>query len=141
MAKYRKKPVVIEAYQTNEDIDIQTLEGVMHASPGDYIITGVNGETYPCKPDIFAKTYEPVVDIPCSPVTYGMRAPKPGVTITMGGDHKSHEIPDELWKYIDIFVDAYKKYKNDNWHTHPILDAEVEMSLAVYEDDFDGKKD
>lgn len=60
MAKYRKKPVVVEAYQTNMEVDIETLEGVMHASVGDYIITGVNGEKYPCKPDIFEKTYEPV---------------------------------------------------------------------------------
>lgn len=60
MAKYRKKPVVIEAYQTDKELDIETLEGTMHASVGDYIITGVNGEQYPCKPDIFEKTYEPV---------------------------------------------------------------------------------
>ena len=57
--KYRKKPVVIEAYQTDKPMDIETLEGTMHASPGDYIITGVHGEQYPCKPDIFKKTYEP----------------------------------------------------------------------------------
>ncbi len=53
MAKFRKKPVVIEAYQTQEEMDIQTLEGVMHANIGDWIITGVKGEQYPCKPDIF----------------------------------------------------------------------------------------
>lgn len=58
--KYRKKPVVIEAYQTDKELDIETLEGTMHASKGDWIITGVNGEKYPCKPDIFEKTYEPV---------------------------------------------------------------------------------
>lgn len=58
--KFRKKPVVIEAYQTGVPLDIETLEGVMHAEPGDWIITGVNGEKYPCKPDIFEKTYEPV---------------------------------------------------------------------------------
>lgn len=58
--KFRKKPVIIEAVQTNVPLDIETLEGVMHASPGDWIITGVNGEKYPCKPDIFEKTYEPV---------------------------------------------------------------------------------
>ena len=56
--KFQKKPVVIEAYQTDVDIYIDTLEGRMHASPGDWIITGVNGEQYPCKPDIFEKTYE-----------------------------------------------------------------------------------
>jgi hypothetical protein len=58
--KFRKKPVIIEAYQTDKEIDIDTLEGVMHASVGDFIITGVNGEQYPCKPDIFEKTYERV---------------------------------------------------------------------------------
>ena len=58
MAKYRKKPVVIEAYRTETERDILTLEGVMHASVGDYIITGVHGEQYPCKPDIFEETYE-----------------------------------------------------------------------------------
>lgn len=56
--KYVKKPVVIEAYQTDKEILIHTLEGDLIASPGDFIITGVNGEQYPCKPDIFWKTYE-----------------------------------------------------------------------------------
>lgn len=86
--KYRKKPVVIEAFRLikgeiipqwfikewdagnislicNEDsmsADINTLEGVMHASPGDYIIKGVHGELYPCKPDIFEATYEKVLE-------------------------------------------------------------------------------
>ena len=78
--KYRKKPVVIEATQFDGTIEsveslmipevsqdlgsktlqIPTLEGVMTASPGDFIIKGVNGEFYPCKPDIFEKTYEKV---------------------------------------------------------------------------------
>ncbi len=58
--KYRKKPVVIDVYQADKPIKIETLESVMLASPGDYIITGVNGEKYPCKPDIFEKTYAPV---------------------------------------------------------------------------------
>jgi hypothetical protein len=56
--KYRKKPVIIEAYKTDKELVIHTLEGNMVASVGDYIITGVNGEKYPCKPDIFEKTYE-----------------------------------------------------------------------------------
>lgn len=80
MPKFRKKPVVIEAVQwTGENIHvvldfmrwrnaehdtvrgltIRTLEGTHHASPGDWIIKGVQGEFYPCKPDIFAATYEP----------------------------------------------------------------------------------
>lgn len=41
-------------------LHIKTLEGVMVANPGDWIIRGVKGELYPCKPDIFAATYEPV---------------------------------------------------------------------------------
>ena len=74
--KFRKKPVVIEAVQAMEgeislipgvvrDSDreawvIKTLEGDMEVSPGDWIITGAKGEKYPCKPDIFDLTYEPV---------------------------------------------------------------------------------
>lgn len=82
MPKYRKKPVVVEAEQfdgtlecaerlaskyrdvwvdwTSGKLRVYTLEGIIFASPGDWIIVGVNGEVYPCKPDVFAKTYEPV---------------------------------------------------------------------------------
>lgn len=53
------------AYQAGKappvfSVTIKTLEGDMKAMPGDYVIRGVNGEFYPCKPDIFAKTYEEV---------------------------------------------------------------------------------
>ena len=58
MAKYRKKPVVIDAYIADKEEIIHTLEGDMKANVGDYIITGVKGEQYPCKPDIFEQTYE-----------------------------------------------------------------------------------
>ena len=58
--KFRKKPVVVEEYQTDKKEVIHTLEGDMIASPGDWIITGINGEKYPCKPDIFEETYEKV---------------------------------------------------------------------------------
>lgn len=87
--QYRKKPVVIEAYQygggplpstapdwvaeatepcgviTNtgfltKRLQVKTLEGRMYANPDDWIIRGVQGEVYPCKPDIFSATYEPV---------------------------------------------------------------------------------
>jgi|LakMenEpi03Aug12_release.lakeMendotaPanAssembly.Ray.scaffolds.fasta_scaffold73240_6 hypothetical protein len=89
MAQYRKKPVVIDAVQYdgnfrcldcfsineveqfiigtddagNPCLKIPTLEGVMIASKGDYIIRGVKGEYYPCKPDIFEMTYEAVKHI------------------------------------------------------------------------------
>ena len=59
--KYRKKPVIIEAEgPITEERTIKTLEGDMLALPGDFIITGVKGEQYPCKPDIFHETYEAV---------------------------------------------------------------------------------
>jgi hypothetical protein len=58
--KYRKKPVVVEAERAVERMVMHTLEGDMVAEAGDWIITGVKGERYPCKPDIFEKTYEPV---------------------------------------------------------------------------------
>jgi len=60
MARYRKKPIEVEAFQTDAMITIPTLEGYMTAEPGDWIITGVKGEQYPCKPDIFEATYEKV---------------------------------------------------------------------------------
>jgi len=82
--KFRKKPVVIEAHQFNDTqesfeelrewigdkfyynyqdsprVFIRTLEGDMGVTKGDWIIKGVNGEFYPCKPDIFKATYESV---------------------------------------------------------------------------------
>lgn len=60
MAKFRKKPVIIEAIQLTRRIEIETLEGTMVGEIGDWLITGVQGEQYPCKPDIFEETYEPV---------------------------------------------------------------------------------
>mgnify|MGYP000504493329 CR=1 FL=1 len=57
--KFKKKPIVIEAYKTDKELIIQTLEGSMKAAPGDWIITGIRGEKYPCKPDVFDRTYEP----------------------------------------------------------------------------------
>lgn len=56
--KFMKIPVEIEAYQTDEEVYIETLEGVMKADKGDWIIKGVKGELYPCKPDVFKMTYE-----------------------------------------------------------------------------------
>ena len=58
--KYRKKPIIVEAYQTDEEKIIETLEGKMKANKGDYIIKGIKGELYPCKADIFYETYDKV---------------------------------------------------------------------------------
>lgn len=55
---FRKKPIVIRAVKAQSTWTIPTLEGTMTANPGDWIIEGVNGEFYPCKADIFEKTYE-----------------------------------------------------------------------------------
>jgi len=58
--KFRKKPVVIEAVKIEELIEIKTLEGTMTGKVGDWLITGVQGEKYPCRHDIFVAAYEPV---------------------------------------------------------------------------------
>jgi hypothetical protein len=58
MPKFRKKPVVIEAERTSVPVPINTLEGVMLAEPGDWIVTGTQGERYPVKPHIFEQIYE-----------------------------------------------------------------------------------
>ena len=54
------KRIGLEQLSKNETLTIETLEGNMTASKGDYIIKGVKGEFYPCKPDIFEQTYEEV---------------------------------------------------------------------------------
>lgn len=60
MKEYRaiKKPIPVKAVQTDKHMDIHTLEGTMHANPGDYIITGPEGESWPVKKEIFEKTYK-----------------------------------------------------------------------------------
>ena len=86
MSKWRKKPVVIDAIVwtgklidleplgsydrfvsqelSSDTLQIETLEGIHTANVGDYIIKGVKGELYPCKPDIFRLTYEAVAEVP-----------------------------------------------------------------------------
>lgn len=53
-----KKPIPVKAFQAKKAIDIKTLEGIMHANSGDWIITGVDGEQWPVKREIFEKTYK-----------------------------------------------------------------------------------
>ncbi|NLY44734.1 MAG: hypothetical protein GX053_01900 [Tissierella sp.] len=55
--RFVKKQIIVEAYQTNIPIDIETLEGTIHANKGDWIVTGVKGERYPVRKDIFEETY------------------------------------------------------------------------------------
>ena len=59
MPRYRKRPVIVEADQWFPAY-VETLEGRHGVRPGDWIITGIKGERYPCRPDIFEATYEPV---------------------------------------------------------------------------------
>lgn len=62
MPRFRKKPVVIEAVQLDAKIRIETREGALYGEAGDWLITGVEGEKYPCGDAIFRKTYEPADD-------------------------------------------------------------------------------
>ena len=62
MTRFRKKPIIIEAVRSEADEVIETLEGPLLARAGDWIVTGIAGERYPVKPDIFAATYEEVRD-------------------------------------------------------------------------------
>lgn len=59
MPKFRKKPVVIEATRLKSEVRIATREGELTGKPGDWLITGVQGEVYPCGDSIFRQTYEP----------------------------------------------------------------------------------
>ena len=133
MAKsYRKKPVMIEAVQwTGENhaemcefIDpeafeiiprvglvIHTLEGDHYASPGDYIIKGINGEFYPCKPDIFAKTYESATLTPPNEwVRVEERLPKEKQRVIVRCEHVGTSVGWILWGnwMADIGPDAGK---------------------------------
>lgn len=60
MPLFRKNPIIVTAERLAEPMVIETLEGDMQASPGDWLIKGVRGELYPCKDDIFRQAYEPV---------------------------------------------------------------------------------
>lgn len=127
MVKYRKKPVVIEAVQfvidpetrkpklvpegmhlwSDEDAQprdmswgyIDTLEGRHHVLANDWIITGVKGEKYPCKPDIFEMTYTPAVR-----PDHGMRIPMDHAIITLGKDNEGEVIfaTDVLKEMIEV---------------------------------------
>lgn len=72
---FRKRAVLISAIRTESQEVIHTLEGDMIAEPGDRIITGIRGERYPCKPDMFAATYEPA-DTPAGPTLAELVTPE-----------------------------------------------------------------
>ena len=135
MQKFVKKPVVIEAIQYNginiteiesfvgaklptvwlsvEDTQlvIPTLEGDMKVSKGDYVIKGIKGEFYPCKPDVFEKTYD-VVEDGVRPQTFGEKAV--GITFNPSGSDEVHEAKMLAAKQIDLLEKVHIKLTNDS---------------------------
>jgi len=159
MTKYRKKPVIIEAVKwTGEKDDlpkmkdfmtyfeyakgniiIHTLEGRMYASPGDYIIKGVHGEFYPCKPDIFEETYEPVTDGGyMSKMNNDVFIEREGVftkeknnicnlpTIAKIEIHRSAE----TGKFYLNFIEWASKWNEGRWQDQEITEQTVRMILS-----------
>lgn len=120
MTKYRKKPVVIEAIQWNgentmeilkwagnkaylyDSLYIKTLEGDHKATIGDYIIKGIKGEFYPCKPDIFEATYEKIEEGLKNHVK--IKREKNKYSIVINGQ--------EINKIIDYKLDVAHNYTN-----------------------------
>lgn len=122
--RYRKKPVVIEAFQLpavddwniapfmdwaeeqglhnytsgrDESIVIETLEGSMQADPGDWIIKGVAGEFYPCKPEIFEQTYEQETqELP-------LRVDAPKLAALICGENPANA----LWSASEVLIGTY----------------------------------
>ena len=58
MTQFRKRPIVIEAVRLTEKTEIKTREGTLYGYPGEWLLTGVKGEVYPCGDEIFRATYE-----------------------------------------------------------------------------------
>ena len=144
MKRYVKKPIVVEANQftgNNEIKDIEmnwlvdwinaesnkiisshngtsifinTLEGEMRAECGDWIIKGVNGEFYPCKPDVFEKTYD-VVEDSVRLQTFGEKAV--GITFNPSGSDEVHEAKMLAAKQIDLLEKVHIKLTNDSANT------------------------
>lgn len=79
MAKFRKKPVVIEAIAAASDFEVETPEGIMQVRRGDIVITGVAGETYPCRLDIFLQSYDALDDEGQQVIDYAMKMASPEV--------------------------------------------------------------
>lgn len=107
--KFRKRPVVITAVQSSGEL-IETLEGTMRADPGDWIITGVKGERYPCKPDIFAATYEPVDAAPAPPVAQPAEPPATdddGTPLTIATTEVVHVLRNP-YGYVEAYVRAIR---------------------------------
>lgn len=146
MAKFRKKQVVVDAIRwrpkemllrdvidffgglnsvaaesirrENGNLIIKTLEGDMIVRDGDWIIKGIKGELYPCKPDIFAETYEPVGDKRMIP---GLGKDAPTITNEHGGKQSLLPYrfdlmdPHALFALAKVLHMGAEKYGEDNW--------------------------
>jgi hypothetical protein len=111
MAKFRKKPVVVEAVRAEEQQIISTLEGDMIVSPGDWVITGIKGEKYPCKHDIFLETYERVDSQPR--FQEELRHLLNKYCMENGGDTPDFVLSQYLFSCLEAFNTAVKM--RDQW--------------------------
>lgn len=156
MPKFRKKPIVIEAFQMTRErradnsewpewmhsawnadretpgslyptqfgtgtgtLSIGTLEGQQLISWNDWIIRGVEGEIYPCKPDIFAKTYEPLED---GKYKLGLDTPdgkRSGVAFRMADMEAGDDTPDTYMFYLGIAMAALYRYEYEKLFGYP----------------------
>lgn len=150
--RYRKKPVTVEAIQFTRSnfrvvseftggkagclmiercpdgrcyCIVETLEGNMEANEGDYIIKGVHGEFYPCKPDIFAKTYElestaaDVVEV------------KHGRWVGTADGYGDGEMVYDQWECSECGYDADGADEKPNWNYCPNCGAKMDISAKI----------
>ena len=160
MQKFVKKPVVVEAYQSDGNIRsidnfpisevgkfkvsskngqyyliIPTSEGYMKAVAGDWIIKGVKGEYYPCKPDVFEQTYD-VVENAERPQTFGEKAV--GITFNPSGSDEVYEAKMLAAKQIDLLEKVHIKLANTSWVRNVLrtqafnLLVSAQMALVKY---------
>lgn len=144
MADYRKKPVVIQAilWQGEKSFDelfefadadnnngivgmkdgrsdvaeIRTLEGIMSAQVGDYIIKGVKGELYPCKPDIFEATYDAVecaTYLKAQALTFGQKLA--GLNLNPSGDDRVGQVKQKFAYVADMIGDPAADTERRSW--------------------------
>lgn len=162
--EFRKKPVVIEAWEFTrkalKDIDswvrkyhddiklvsqyggdvlyieIRTLEGTMRAELGDYIIKGVQGEFYPCKPDIFEATYERVDQMATKDLSYFVkREHKNTDKVNKRIANKSKEIEKILKQQEKVILDRIDKFYQDFGDTYGVSEEQAKKLVSQFDVD------
>lgn len=117
MAKYVKRPIVIDAIQLAEETVIHTLEGDMKGGVGDWLITGVNGELYPCKDDIFQKTY---------------REQSEAESTVNGDTSDGYHTFNELYHHRAVLFAALQKaYPNKSWKSKQHSDGTMFDNMFI----------